>query len=100
MSRGTLYVVGTPLGNLSDLSARVIEVLRAVPVVAAEDTRRTRGMLHAIAAHPERREEMIRRSGRTTVPQIWIEGRHVGGFDDLSALEESGELDRLLGGAQ
>jgi glutaredoxin 3 len=52
-----------------------------------------------IAAHPERREEMIRRSGRTTVPQIWIEGRHVGGFDDLSALEDSGELDRLLGAA-
>lgn len=54
MSTGTLYIVGTPLGNLGDLSARVIETLRAAPVVAAEDTRRTRGLLSAIDAHPER----------------------------------------------
>jgi thioredoxin reductase (NADPH) len=46
--------------------------------------------------HPERREEMIRRSGRRTVPQIWIGERHVGGCDDLQALEAAGELDRLL----
>jgi glutaredoxin 3 len=52
-----------------------------------------------LGEHPERREEMVRRSGRTTVPQIWIDGRHVGGFDDLSALDATGELDRLLGGA-
>lgn len=52
-----------------------------------------------IGDQPERREEMLRRSGRTTVPQIWIDGRHVGGFDDLSALDASGELDRLLGRA-
>jgi GrxC family glutaredoxin len=43
-----------------------------------------------------RRDEMIERSGRRTVPQIFIDGRHVGGYDDLSALDESGELDRLL----
>ena len=45
---------------------------------------------------PGRREEMMQRSGRRTVPQIWIGERHVGGFDDLSALASSGELDRLL----
>jgi glutaredoxin 3 len=45
---------------------------------------------------PSRREEMQQRSGRRTVPQIFIDGRHVGGFDDLSALDSSGELDRLL----
>jgi glutaredoxin 3 len=46
---------------------------------------------------PQRREEMIERSGgRRTVPQIFIDGRHIGGFDDLSALDEAGELDRLL----
>jgi glutaredoxin 3 len=39
---------------------------------------------------------MIRRSGRTSVPQIWIGSQHVGGYDDLAALDESGELDRLL----
>ena len=49
---GTLYVVATPLGNLGDLSARAGEVLRAVPVVAAEDTRRTRGLLTHLGAAP------------------------------------------------
>jgi glutaredoxin 3 len=44
-----------------------------------------------------RRQEMIEKSGgRRTVPQIFIDGRHVGGFDDLSALDSSGELDGLL----
>lgn len=45
---------------------------------------------------PARREEMRRRSGRHTVPQIWIDGRHVGGCDDLFALEHAGSLDALL----
>ncbi len=45
---------------------------------------------------PERRAEMVERSGRRTVPQIWIGTRHVGGCDDLYELEASGELDRLL----
>jgi len=43
-------------------------------------------------------ETMVKRSGgRTTVPQIFIGDRHVGGCDDLVALDDSGELDRLLG---
>lgn len=50
---GTLYVVATPLGNLGDLSARAIDVLRTVPVVAAEDTRRTRGLLTHLGATPQ-----------------------------------------------
>jgi len=45
---------------------------------------------------PARRAEMIRKSGRRTVPQIWIDGLHVGGCDDLYALERAGELDPLL----
>jgi 16S rRNA (cytidine1402-2'-O)-methyltransferase len=48
----TLYVVATPLGNLGDLSPRAAEVLRTVPVVAAEDTRRTRQLLSHLGAHP------------------------------------------------
>jgi glutaredoxin 3 len=44
-----------------------------------------------------KREEMIERSGRMTVPQIFIDGRHVGGCDDLFALERDGRLDPLLG---
>lgn len=44
------------------------------------------------------RQEMIERSGRTSVPQIFIGETHVGGFDDLYALDKSGELDTLLAG--
>jgi glutaredoxin 3 len=40
--------------------------------------------------------EMVERSGRRTVPQIFIDDRHVGGFDDLAALEAKGRLDPLL----
>jgi glutaredoxin 3 len=45
---------------------------------------------------PERRQEMMARTGRRTVPQIYIGGTYVGGFDDLAALEHAGNLDALL----
>ena len=45
---------------------------------------------------PARRAEMMQRSGRHTVPQIWIGERHVGGCDDLYALDREGRLDSLL----
>ncbi len=46
---------------------------------------------------PGKREEMLQRApGRTTVPQIFINGRHVGGSDDLAELERSGRLDPML----
>lgn len=51
-----------------------------------------------IEAAPERRDEMITASGRTTVPQIFIGARHVGGCDDLHALDAAGGLDPLLAG--
>ncbi len=47
---------------------------------------------------PQRREEMMRITGRRTVPQIFIGERHVGGFDDLVELDAGGELDPLLAG--
>jgi glutaredoxin 3 len=47
---------------------------------------------------PQLREEMIARSGRRTVPQIFIGEKHVGGCDDLLALDERGELDLLIQG--
>ncbi|CNL14586.1 glutaredoxin 3 [Yersinia aldovae] len=50
----------------------------------------------AIDNAPARREEMITRSGRTTVPQIFIDGQHIGGCDDLHALDARGGLDPLL----
>ena len=45
---------------------------------------------------PARRAEMTQRSGQTAVPQIWIGERHVGGCDELYALERAGALDALL----
>lgn len=51
-----------------------------------------------VVAEPERRVEMMERTGRRTVPQIFIGARHVGGYDDLKALDDSGELDALLSG--
>ena len=49
---------------------------------------------------PAERATMLERSrGQRTVPQIFIGDRHVGGFDDLYALDKAGELDRLLGRA-
>ena len=45
----------------------------------------------------DKREEMNERSGRNTFPQIFIDGKHVGGCDDLFALDRSGKLDPMLG---
>lgn len=47
---------------------------------------------------PARREEMMARTGRRTVPQIYIGDTHVGGCDDLYALDREGKLDALLAG--
>ena len=51
-----------------------------------------------IIAEPARRGEMVRRAaGRTSVPQIFINGEHIGGSDELVALDRAGELDTKLG---
>jgi thioredoxin reductase (NADPH) len=50
-----------------------------------------------VEAQPEKAEEMVARTKRSTVPQIFIGDVHVGGFDDLAALERAGKLDELLG---
>ena len=49
-----------------------------------------------VDTEPGQLEQMIARTGRRTVPQVFIDDRHVGGFEDLSALDRSGQLDRLL----
>jgi glutaredoxin 3 len=66
-------------------------LLRAKGVTEIEKVR--------IDQDPARRGEMMSRTGRRTVPQIYIGERHVGGYDDLVALDRAGELDRLLGKA-
>ncbi len=45
---------------------------------------------------PDRRTEMMERTGRRTVPQIYVGETHVGGYDDLAALDRAGKLDPLL----
>lgn len=49
-----------------------------------------------VSSSPQRLAEMLQRSNRRSVPQIFIGERHVGGFDDLAALERGGKLDALL----
>ncbi len=51
-----------------------------------------------VESAPEKRAEMQSRSGRRTVPQIFIGDQHVGGSDDLHALDKAGKLDALLAG--
>ncbi len=49
-----------------------------------------------VSVDPALRQDMMAKAGRHTVPQIWVGETHVGGFDDLNALERSGKLDPLL----
>jgi len=68
--------------------------------VAAERLLKQRGVEQIekilIDREPGRREEMMTRTNRRTVPQIYIDDRHIGGFDDLSALDREGGLVPLL----
>jgi glutaredoxin 3 len=50
----------------------------------------------AVDGSPQLYREMAERSGRTSVPQIWIGERHIGGYDDMARLESQGRLDELL----
>jgi glutaredoxin 3 len=51
-----------------------------------------------VMMEPAKRDEMVKRAGgRTTVPQIFIDGQHVGGSDELHALDRAGKLDPMLG---
>ncbi len=66
---------------------------------AAKKLLETKGVAyqeHDATYAPELRQEMIERAGRNTFPQIFINDRHVGGCDDLHALDRAGELDALL----
>lgn len=67
---------------------RAEALLKARGVTAIEKVR--------IDLEPARRDEMVARTGRRTVPQIFIGETHVGGFDDLSALDREGKLTPML----
>ena len=68
--------------------------------VRAEQLLKARGVSHIdkirVDLDPQQRDLMVERTGRRTVPQIYIGDRHVGGFDDLSALDREGGLLPLL----
>jgi glutaredoxin 3 len=84
MARVTMYSTGIcPFCQLAE------RLLRAKGVAAIEKIR--------IDLEPERRVEMMEKTGRRTVPQIYIGETHVGGYDDLAALDRAGRLDELLG---
>lgn len=68
--------------------------------VRAEQLLKARGVTEInkirIDTDPEVRAQMMEKTGRRTVPQIYIGERHVGGYDDLAALDRAGELEPLL----
>jgi glutaredoxin 3 len=68
--------------------------------IRAEQLLKRRGVTEIekirIDLQPELRIAMVEKTGRRTVPQIFIDGLHVGGYDDLAALDQAGELNALL----
>ena len=99
---GTLYVVATPIGHLGDLSARAAELLRTVPVVAAEDTRRTRGLLTYLGASPRLLSfHAHSRGGRLEMLlEILAEGRDVALVSDAGTPVVSDPGEDLVGAAR
>ena len=86
----TQPVVTVYVSDWCPYSQRAKSLLQQKPVVLSEIN---------VEEDEKSREEMIARSNRRTVPQIFIGDKHVGGCDELYALESSGELDRLIQGA-
>ena len=85
MAKVTMYATGVcPYCQMAE------RLLRAKGVSEIEKIR--------VDLEPARREEMMQRTGRRTVPQIFIGERHVGGYDDLVALDRAGRLAPLLEG--
>jgi 16S rRNA (cytidine1402-2'-O)-methyltransferase len=83
---GTLYVVATPIGNLADVTLRALEILRAVPLIAAEDTRVTRRLL-ARNDIPTRTISYHARSGDARETTLLA---HLAGGSDLALVTDAG----------
>ena len=83
MSKVTMYSTGVcPYCQMAE------RLLRSKGVATIDKIR--------VDLEPERRVEMMEKTGRRTVPQIFIGETHVGGYDDLAALDRAGKLDPLL----
>lgn len=68
--------------------------------VAAKNFLKSKGLAWdevRVDLHPEERQRMVARTGRSTVPQIFVGDTHVGGYDDMMALHRAGRLEPLLG---
>jgi 16S rRNA (cytidine1402-2'-O)-methyltransferase len=83
---GTLYIVGTPIGNLEDITARALRILREVAVIAAEDTRQTRKLLNHFEI-PTAAVSYHEHNQRTAGPQL-IERLLAG--DDVAVVTDAG----------
>jgi glutaredoxin 3 len=86
MARVTMYVTGTCPYCIAAEKLLVEKGVTAIDKIRVD-------------VEPQRRAEMTQKSGRRTVPQIWIGDAHVGGCDDLQALEHAGKLDPMLAAA-
>ena len=83
MAKVTMYATGVcPYCQMAE------RLLRSKGIATIEKVR--------VDLDPARREEMMQRTGRRTVPQIYVGEKHVGGYDDLAALDRAGGLDPLL----
>jgi len=85
-ARGTLYVVATPIGNLGDVTLRALETLRAVPLIAAEDTRIARRLL----ARHEIRTRLISYHARSAGGRLEELLAHLRGGADLALVTDAG----------
>jgi len=86
LAAGTLYVVATPIGNLADITLRALEVLRAVPLIAAEDTRHSRRLLdrHAIETR------QVSYHARSAPARLEALLTHLRGGADLALITDAG----------
>lgn len=91
-------------GKKKKMMAKILMYSTAVCpyCIRAEQLLRSKGVTEIeklrVDLQPQLSEEMIAKTGRRTVPQIYINGTHVGGYDDIAALDRAGKLDELLAG--
>ena len=81
------------------VSALLLAGTRRPQARVARDLLDDKGVVYqdiAVDNDPQLRREMMARSGRTTVPQIWVGDQHIGGCDELLLLERQGRLDEIL----
>ena len=93
---GTITAAATALGySQPAVSQHVRRLERRLGTALLE----RRGIAHteiSVEDHPELRQELLAKSGRRTLPQVYVGGQYIGGADELAALDRSGELLKLI----